>query len=156
MHASSTTRGIGALVPAACVLAAVGLFVVVSFVAVLLSGNAGDILRAYPSPERHDGIRELAVTASLPASVLAGDFDGDGTEDTLSIEYFHMEPLFQRTTSGMVEVRSGGTGEILLAHAVDTPLSRATWCGDIDGNGTEEVLIQDDGRRFALGFQNVR
>jgi hypothetical protein len=79
------------------------------------------------------------------------DFDGDGVEDELSVDYVHREPLFARTTSGMVYVYSGRTGEVLLARAVDVPINTAWWCGDRDGNGTDEVLVRDNGRRFALG-----
>ncbi len=116
-----------------------------------------DMLRAYPSRERHEGVYEFdapdAQVASFPgADVAVGDFDGDGTADELTIDHFHMEPLFERDTWGMVYIRSGQTHDVLLAHAVDTPVpSGARWSGDLDGNGTDDLLVSDEGRQFVLG-----
>ncbi len=117
-----------------------------------------DMLRAYPSRERHEGVYELAVPESELAALPGldsdegnGDFDGDGVTDELSVEYFHIEPLFKRSTSGLVEVRSGRTGQVLLAHLVDAAINRAWWYGDRDGNGTEDILVLDEGHRFVLG-----
>jgi hypothetical protein len=129
-------------------------------VAVLLfmSSEAEDILRAYPSPEMHEHVREFALPAAAIESKSGSesklaDFDGDGTGDELALDYFHMEPLFSRTTSAMVSVVSGRTHEPLLVHAVGCPLCVAKWCGDIDGNGTIDLGICDDGRWLALGYQ---
>jgi hypothetical protein len=119
----------------------------------LLGGE--DMVRAYSFPEQHGGIYELGQPAELPTTSrepsVAADFDGDGTADDLWVDYLHREPLFGRATSGMVYVRSGRTGDVPLAHAVATPLNMATWCGDLDGNGTDDVLLEDLGRRFVLG-----
>ncbi|HVS08318.1 MAG TPA: hypothetical protein VMS76_00495 [Planctomycetota bacterium] len=127
-------------------------------VACALLRNGSDILRAYPSPERHEGVREISRAdpkrdgAHLECLVGTGDFDGDGADDSLDVEYFHMEPLFRAATSGMVFVRSGRDGTPLLAHAVPTPFTHACWLGDLDGNGTDDIEIDDGARVVRLGF----
>lgn len=113
-----------------------------------------DRMRAYPSPERHEGVARVELDGGVaPKALEDGDFDGDGIEDKLSLDCFHMKPFGGRETRGLVSVRSGKTGELLLAHAVSFCFSfarSATWIGDLDGNGSNEVLIEDDGSRFAL------
>ena len=111
-----------------------------------------DRLRAYPSPEWHEGTRRIEIAQRASVEILeAGDFDGDGIEDELSIDYFHMRPFGDRATSGMVRVRSGASGDLLLAHAVPSPLNQADWCGDLDDDGTDDVLIEDGSELFAFG-----
>ena len=115
-----------------------------------------DVLRAYSLPERHEGTYEIGPSDVLPTSARSpdftrGDFDGDGTADDLTVDYVHREPLFGRTTSGMVYVRSGRTGRVLLAHAVATPMNMVNWKGDLDRNGTDDILIEDERRQFVLG-----
>jgi hypothetical protein len=117
-----------------------------------------DYLRVYTYPEFHRGVRDVLRPASPDRlhRTEAGDFDGDGITDKLDTDYVHREPLFQRTTSGMVYVRSGRTGELLLAHAVATPFNYGEWVGDVDGNGTSDVLIRDNPRPVVLGFKRQR
>jgi hypothetical protein len=55
----------------------------------------------------------------------------------------------------MVWVRSGRTHELLLAHAIDGMFD-ATWCGDIDGNGADDLRVSDCGREYVLGYQRER
>lgn len=109
-----------------------------------------DVWRAYPSPESLAGVADLGdehVPARPPT--LHSDFDGDGTPDTLTTEYVHMEPLFRRATSGLVRVNSGADGSVLFARATLVPLPNATWFGDADGNGTDDALVPDgDARVF--------
>jgi hypothetical protein len=160
MHAIAARPPSGLLKRVAISVATAAALLLLGYIAVLWM-TCGDILRAYPSPETHDHVHEIALSdaqVALDPESESGrtDFDGDGTPDELDVEYFHMEPLFSRTTSGMVYVRSGRTNELLLAHAVDTPLCRAHWCGDLDGNGTDDLRIRDDGRCFALGYQRKR
>ena len=125
----------------------------------LLDGFA-DVRKAYyPPPELHVGVQELALSAPRTkgeSAEVPHDFDGDGIADELSNDYFHMEPLFEPVTSGMVRVRSGATSELLLAHAVPTPLNHCSWFGDVDGNGTEDVLVQEMERTVVLGHQGQR
>ena len=40
---------------------------------------------------------------------------------------------------------------MLLAYTLGTPMEEAAWCRDIDGNGTEDLLVRDEGREFVLG-----
>lgn len=134
------------------------LLLLVLWAALLLSDD--DVRRAYPSPERHAGVREWKLSGPLPPPDLrreaGGDFDGDGVLDVLTLEYFHMEPLHRPTTSGMVYVRCGRTGEVLLAHAVASPISGYLWAGDVDGNGTDDVLVKSRGTWSVLGFRDRR
>jgi hypothetical protein len=141
-------------------VATVAVLLFLGYVALLLV-NLDDILRAYPSPEQNDHVRELPlsdaqVTSESATDSATGDFDGDGTPDELTVEYFHIEPLFSRATSGMLHVVSGRTRELLLARVIDTPFSEAKWCGDLDGNGTDDLRIHDEGRWRALGYQRER
>jgi hypothetical protein len=126
-------------------------------VACALLRNGSDILRAYPSPERHEGVREISRAgpkgngAHLECLAGTGDFDGDGIDDSASVEYFHMEPLFRAATSGMVFVRSGRDGSRLLAHAVPTPFTHVSWLGDLDGNGSDDIEVDDGACAVRLG-----
>jgi hypothetical protein len=131
----------------------------VSFLIIAVLDGSRDVLRAYPSPEFHADVREIPVPIPHAVSedaLTPRDFDGDGVADQLSNESFHMEPLFARATSGMVQVRSGATMKLLLAHAVSTPVDRVSWCGDADGNGTEDVLVEELGRSTVLGHSGRR
>jgi hypothetical protein len=83
--------------------------------------------------------------------ITTGDFDGDRVPDELECEYFHMEPLFRASTSGMVYVRSGASGEVLLAHAVPTPLHGCFWLGDLDANGTDDIAIEGKSGMIVYG-----
>jgi hypothetical protein len=106
---------------------------------------------AYPSPEMHEHVRRLPIGAdAVSASDAAHDFDGDGIADAFNVSCFHMEPLFRRATSGMLRVRSGSDGTTLLAHALDTPMDPVEWCGDRDGNGSDDLIVSDQGERFVL------
>jgi hypothetical protein len=116
-----------------------------------------DVLRAYRFPEEHAHVRALAWTSAGPdtsakSAGIAHDFDGDGTADVVTTEYLHREPIFGRATSGMVYVRSGTTGAALLAHAIACPLPEASFCGDRDGNGTDDLHVVDAGQSHLLGF----
>lgn len=85
----------------------------------------------------------------------SGDFDGDGVPDRLDVEYYHQEPLFSKPTSGIAMVVSGATGRTLLAVAVSTPMDRAHWCGDLDGNGTDDVLVVQIGNAVVFGSERA-
>jgi hypothetical protein len=111
-----------------------------------------EILRAYPSPERHKGVREWsAASAELPRAP-EGDFDGDEVKDVIDCRGYYMQPFFGEKTRVLVEIRSGASGELLLVHAWsgmswDAPF----WCGDLDGNGTDEVAVEDGDEMTVLG-----
>ena len=132
-------------------------------VVVALLANAEDILRAYPSPEKHDDVRQIwradprEESDARPGCLVGtGDFDGDGLDDAISVEYFHMEPLFRPSTSGMVFVRSGRDGKPLLAQATPTPFTHVSWLGDVDSNGTDDIETDDGKSRITFGFVRDR
>lgn len=114
-----------------------------------------DILAAYPSPERHEHVRVTHLAAPVSSATtrapsVAHDFDGDGTPDRFETEYYHMEPLFSRVGNGLLRVISGADGSVLVCHATVTPIANEEWCGDFDGNGTDDVLCDDDGQWCVL------
>ncbi|MCK6446697.1 MAG: hypothetical protein L6Q99_09930 [Planctomycetes bacterium] len=79
-----------------------------------------------------------------PYAATYADFDGDGVQDRLEVRYHHVEePFVSRSTSGLVLVTSGATDAVLLGYAVPTPFHDASWCGDVDGNGTADVFVED-------------
>jgi hypothetical protein len=105
-----------------------------------------DVQRAYPSPEQLEGVYSVAYSSSVvPAPPrVAHDFDGDGIPDFFRVEYFHIEPLFQRSTSGLLRVYSGADHSTLLAKTVATPLTRVSWFGDVGHNGMDDLLVADE------------
>lgn len=114
-------------------------------VALAIVPDGWDIVNAYPSPEHHAGVARLDVP--FPDGIEwdhRGDFDGDGTDDVLEVESYSMQRLFGRWTGGLLRLRSGRTKELLFAHALPTPIDTAVWCGDRDGNGTDDVLVEDE------------
>ncbi len=122
---------------------------------VLWSALGADVWHAYPSPERHENVSvQRFEFGALPPADAAGritaDFDGDGIADRVETEYFHMEPLFSRSTSGLLHVISGADGSRLATHAIDTPENTAYWCADRDHNGTNELVVEDDHALFVL------
>lgn len=132
--------------------------VLLSPIPVLMLGDH-DVQNSLRSPEKHSGVYSIQDWKPEVAFVPppdSGDFDGDGTADLLTVEYYHQEPLFSPSTSGMLYVRSGRTKEVLLAHAVPTPLMGGQWTSDVDGNGTTDVLIWSLRSHAVLGMRRAR
>jgi len=101
-----------------------------------------DVQRAYPSPEQLEGVSILAAPLTAVATPrVPHDFDGDGIPDFFWVEYFHIEPLFRTSTSGLLKVYSGENHSTLAALTVDTPMCQVAWCGDVDHNGTDDLLV---------------
>lgn len=130
---------------------ACGLFVGVGFGCVMLKEASS----AWNSPATEDGVARLRSGSdalmyaprepAAPLTASHADFDGDGVLDRLEVRGYHVEaPFVARSTSGMVLVTSGATGEVLLGYAVPTPFHDAGWCGDVDANGTQDVFVGDD------------
>lgn len=125
--------------------AALGLSVLTFGLAVL--ANVEDVGRAYLDRDRLSGVdvlelRELAWGPALEPR-LARDFDGDGVEDSVETEYLHREPLFDRSTSGVLRVRSGADGSLLAQRMTATPICNERWIGDVDGNGTDDLAFEN-------------
>lgn len=104
-----------------------------------------DVQRAYPSPEQLDDVYFIGLSSDSAPSTprVPHDFNGDGIPDFFWVEYFHVEPLFARSTSGLLRVYSGANHSTLLARTVATPLTRVEWCGDSDHNGTDDLCVVD-------------
>lgn len=81
----------------------------------------------------------------------SGDFDGDGTEDSLDVDYNENGG----NDRGLVYVRSGSSDAILLKLPVDCPIDSAKWAGDMDGNGTCDVAVRSNGQCRILGHDGV-
>ena len=108
------------------------------------------------SPERQDKTRALASFPSdfqVPRwSGQAADFDGDGVPDELCADWYHVETLFGRGPSGMVYVKSGKTGDVILAHAKGAPFLSGGWYADYDGDGLTDVVLHVHGGWTVYGF----
>jgi|GEM_PF-2039799 len=139
--------GYSILVASLTFLAPVSLLLQLLFVDEYLEGRAARV-----SPECLEGVIEVQVPAGfVPRSTVAGDFDGDGAPDRVSKRYRDYIPPEGPATCALVEIRSGRTGELLLAKAVGV-WAWHDWFGDLDGNGSDEVVIEDRGRVIALGM----
>ncbi len=118
-----------------CVVVLVGLFVLLRFF-----GDGEDIVRGWKNPPQYSMVQRLEPSpATRPPERERGDFDGDGVDDELEKTYLHRDFVFAKSTSGMVYVRSGASGAVLLTHPLPAPVSAAHWCGDIDGDGRDDV-----------------
>lgn len=122
-------------------------------VALQLLRSADDFWYYYfDNPEMLRDVRVVegpADTANAPS--LAHDFDGDGSADEFSVEYFHMEPVFSDdATSGLLRVRSGKDSSDLLVFPTATPMVSVAWAGDLDGNGTDDLRVTNDRRDVSL------
>lgn len=106
-----------------------------------------ELLAAYAHRDRLAGVNvfRLSDIPSRPPATprVAHDFDGDGTADSVETEYLHREPLFDRTTSGILRVSSGADGSLLAQRVTATPICTERWIGDVDGNGTDDVAFED-------------
>lgn len=104
------------------------------------SGDAADIFRGWTNPPQYAQVRRLERSLMAPpAPRERGDFDGDGVDDAFEITYLNRDFVFADSTSGMLYVRSGARGAVLLAHPLPTPMNDAHWCGDLDGDGRDDV-----------------
>jgi hypothetical protein len=121
-------------------------------VALQLLINADELWRFYfANPTRTLGVRVLEKAPNAPAAPrVAHDFDGDGVPDMAEVEYCNLSPLFDAGTSGLLRVHSGKDGTELLAFPTATPLDSAEWAGDLDGNGTDDILVANSVRPFYL------
>jgi hypothetical protein len=125
---------IGAVI-AGCVAVLIGLYGLLRFV-----GDGADILRGWSNPPQYVQVQRLESSLTEPPQPRErGDFDGDGVDDKLDVTYLHRDFVFAESTSGMLYVRSGASGAVLLAHPLPTPMNAARWCGDVDGDGRDEV-----------------
>lgn len=72
--------------------------------------------------------------------------------DPLSVNSYRQETTFaKKDSSGMVLVTSGTTGDTLLGYATATPFRHASWCEDVDGNGTRDVIVEGE-EPIVFGF----
>jgi hypothetical protein len=112
-----------------------------TYVVFRLVGDWDDIRRGWTVTGEYESTRRTRAVVAPTGTPRAtrGDFDGDGVDDELEVVYLVRELLFSAGTRGMLYVRSGASGAVLLAHPLPTPMNAARWCGDIDGDGRDEV-----------------
>ena len=108
------------------------------------------------SPERRDCSRVLAHFSSdfelPPFGDQVADFDGDGVPDELYADWHRVETLLGSGTSGMVYVKSGDGGDILLARAKLAPILSGGWYDDYDGDGLTDVVMRRGDGWIVCGF----
>ncbi len=115
-------------------------------------GLAGD-----PPSKMHPQVRELAVLGEEPPVIAAlgttQDFDGDGVIDTVRSD---VDPEAARSVGEaplMVHsVESGRTGERLIECRPGYWPSAARWYGDLDENGTLDVVFELEDGWHVFGF----
>jgi hypothetical protein len=92
-----------------------GIGITVGFAGLLFAGQVRwcDLWRAYPSPERHENVREERISSSDLPRADGGDFDGDGTLDVIERNWWYpMRRLFHERTRHLLIVRSCATGHM--------------------------------------------
>lgn len=120
----------------------------------LLVADGADIARGWKNPSQYALVQRLDPAPTTPPPARErGDFDGDGVDDELDATYLRREFVFAESTSGMLYVRSGASGEILLAHPLPTPMNAAHWCGDLDGDGRDDIWADSPKPGAAFAFR---
>jgi len=154
-----TTRRSNWLGLTIAILIGVGLLAFLFPVAVWLLGDWDDLVRGWSNPARYERVRRERVSSQELKSPRSerGDFNGDGVDDELDVAYLHRQFVVAESTSGMVYVRSGADGAVLLAHPIPNPLFPVFWCGDSDGDAADEVFVDvPPSERFAFKRDALR
>lgn len=144
---------------AGALLASAGLLVVVFSAAFWLVVNADGLVSGWTNPGHYELVRRESLSAHELRSPRSerGDFNGDGVADKLDVVSLRREFLTDGPTNGMVYVRSGVDGAVLLAHPIPNPLFPVFWCGDSDGDAADEVFVDvPPSERFAFQRDAVR
>lgn len=144
---------------AIALLIGVGALALLFPLAISLLGDRDDLARGWSNPARYECVRRERVAShdlKLPRSE-RGDFNGDGVDDELDVAYLHRQFVLEESTSGMVYVRSGVDGAVLLAHPIPNPLFPVFWCGDSDGDAADEIFVDvPPSERFAFKRDALR
>jgi hypothetical protein len=149
-HAARSVGISIAAVLAGCAVVLAGLFALLRFF-----GDGGDIVRGWRNPPHYALVQRLEPSpAARPPARERGDFDGDGVDDELEKTYLHRDFVFAESTSGMLYVRSGASGAVLLAHPLPTPMNLAHWCGDIDGDGRDDAWADSPNPGVVFAFRS--
>ena len=122
---------------------------------------AGNVLMANIGWIRPVGYHEEVVPLQVASECRlqhgeSGDFDGDGVLDSLTMDALEFPDGWGTSERAVVRIRSGADQSVLLEHDTGVTVwgwvcGEGHWCGDIDGNGTDDVLFSDDRGRYALG-----
>lgn len=119
-------------------------------------GFVHDRMLASESLEMHDNVQVLADLRRLKdvalGPELAQDFNGDGVVDPVAIIEYDTDPVFGRGTTHLLQIYSGRTHELLLAHGIIWPTSFRGWYGDYDQNGTMDLVVRKRGSNEVLGY----
>jgi len=80
------------------------------------------------------------------------DFDGDCVPDRLEFKYFAMQPFGGERTCGLLRLVSGLDGAEILAFPMSIPVVEVCWLGDIDGDGSDDLCVENWGGPACLTF----
>lgn len=144
---------------ASALVVSVASLVVVLSAAFWLVVNADGLVSGWTNPGHYEWVRRESLSAHELKSPNSerGDFNGDGVADKLDVVLLRREFLTDGPTNGMVYVRSGVDGAVLLAHPIPNPLFPVFWCGDSDGDSADEIFVDvPPSERFAFQRDAVR
>ncbi len=136
-------------IAAASFVGTLAALLLLAYVVLRVAEEPEAIWRGWTVSGQYGSTRRIHVAAA-PAHerrATGGDFDGDGVDDELEIVWMTREFLFSEGTFSMLYVRSGASRDVLLAHPLESPFSKAWWLRDSDGDGRDDVYVSDPSPR---------
>jgi hypothetical protein len=110
--------------------------------AALLSGRSGGLLE------------ELDASTELLGSL--GDWDSDGSAEILEHVWAMESKFYDRHVYSRIRVRSAKEDAVLLSVALPHPFPRSLVSDDLDGDGLQDVILEDGRSILAFGSSQLR
>lgn len=105
----------------------------------------------YANPTNLERVTVLEEPGHLGARPrVQEDFDGDCVPDRFEFEYFRMRAWGGEGTCGLLRLYSGLDGAEILAFPTAMPFAEVCWLGDIDGDGTDDLCVENGGQPSCL------